>query len=243
MRSKVKLLIVRRPGVPDATLEARLAEEEAAMRARSTQPLAVMRAYAVGDPELYRVAAGEFDGAERPFDAQMDVAADGPSLDALLPLFDGLGRRLDDVIDPQRSASLAGTEHPILPGAGPLLVTIANRRLPSFDHAGFVQYWLDYHGPFARKNTPPEVGLGYRQFHTDEAATADLMRRTGFAIGDFDGAAECHYRDADAIRMLMGNEAVVDEATVDEREFVDHPRCVTAVLRITPGSEGHLLRA
>jgi hypothetical protein len=241
MRSKVKLLMVRRPGVSDATLEARLAEEEAAMRARTERPLSVMRAYDAGDPDLYRVAAGEFDGAERPFDAQVDVAADGAVLDILLPLFDGLGQRLDDVVDLGRSASLAGTEHLILPGAGPLLVTIANRRLARFDHDGFIDYWLDYHGPFARRNTPPEVGLGYRQFHTDETATADLLLRTGFGIGDFDGAAECHYRDADAVRMLMANEAVVDEATVDERAFVDHPRCVTAVLRITPGSEGHVL--
>lgn len=241
MRSKVKLLFVRRPGVGDADLETRLAQEEAAMRARSDLPLAVMRAYAVADPELYRIAAGAFDGADRPFDGQMDVAADGTVLEALLPLFDGLGARLADIVEIARSASLAGTEHLVLPGAGPMLVTIANRRLPRYDHDGFLRYWVDYHGPFAREHTPPEVGLGYRQFHTDEAATRDLLRRTGFAIGDFDGAAECHYRDEQALRLLMGMEQIVDEATIDEREFVDHLRCSTALLRITPDSEGHVL--
>src|SRR3546814_17353031 len=86
-----------------------------------------------------------------------------------------LSARLHPLVDPTRSAALAGTEHIILPGDGPLLVLITNRRLPHFTHDGFIQYWLDYHGPFAREHTPPEVGLRYRQFHTDENATKDLL--------------------------------------------------------------------
>src|SRR3546814_11310603 len=89
------------------------------------------------------------------------------SLDVLIPLLSGLSARLHPLVDPTRSAALAGTEHIILPGDGPLLVLITNRRLPHFTHDGFIQYWLDYHGPFAREHTPPEVGLRYRQFHTD----------------------------------------------------------------------------
>jgi hypothetical protein len=39
----------------------------------------------------------------------------------------------------------------------------------------------------------------------------------------------------------MSRTDVVDQATVDEKEFVDHERCVTSVLAITPGSTSHLI--
>jgi hypothetical protein len=38
----------------------------------------------------------------------------------------------------------------------------------------------------------------------------------------------------------MSRTDVVDQATVDEREFVDHGRCVTRVLAITAESTSHL---
>lgn len=231
MRSKVKLLLTRREGVSNEQLEARLSQLCAKLAVAQGE-LTFLRAYAIPDDDLYRTAAGAFDAADQPFDTLVEAILPGSGPDRLIPLFDGIAVQLDDVIDPARSAALAGTEHLILPGNGPLLVTIANRRLPSFTHDGFIQYWLDYHGPFAREHTPPEVGLGYRQFHADVAATQALIARSGFAIGDFDGAAECHYRDAAAVRMLMGMEQIVDEATEDEKEFVDHRRCVTSVMEV-----------
>src|SRR3546814_2230746 len=106
-----------------------------------------------------------------------------------------------------------GTSHVSLPN------------IPHFTHDGIIQYWLDYHGPFAPEHTPPKVGLRYRQFHTDENATKDLLAATGVVIGDFDGAAECYYLNADAVGDLMGRAEIVDEATEDEKEFVDHERC------------------
>src|SRR3546814_16172859 len=121
------------------------------------------------------------------------------SMDVLNPLLSGLSARLHPLVDPTRSAALAGTEHIILPGDGPLLVPITNRRLPHFTHDGFIQYWLDYHGPFAREHTPPEVGLRYRQFPTDENATENLLVATGLEIGDFDGPAECYYLTANTL--------------------------------------------
>ncbi len=242
MRSKIKLLMTRRPGVTDAMLEAALAREIDAIAATSPTPLAVTRAYAITDEDLYRTAAGAFDGADRPFDTLMDLACDGavPPAD-LAKLLDGLGERLADLVDPAASSALAGTEHVILPGHGPLLVTIANRRLPDYTHEGFIRYWVDYHGPFAREHTPPDAGLYYRQYHTDEAATARLSAGTGFPIADFDGAAECYYPDEAAVRRLMTNDEVVDRATEDEKEFVDHARCVTCVMTISPTSDGHIV--
>jgi hypothetical protein len=227
----------------DATLEHALAREAGRLQRVFSGRLSFCRAYAVNDADLAKTAAGAFDAAERPFDAMMEVVTEGyAALLNLIPLFDGLMTRLGDIVEPGASVALAGTEHVILPGTGPLLVLIANRRLPQFTHDGFIDYWLNYHGSFAREHTPPEVGLYYRQFHTDVEATRQLVQVSGLKIGDFDGAAECYYANSDGVRALMSRADVVEQATVDEKEFVDHERCVTSVLEITTESTSHLLR-
>jgi hypothetical protein len=243
MRSKIKLLFTRCDPTDDVTLEHALAREAGRLQTVFPGKLSFCRAYAVNDGELAKTAAGAFDAAARPFDAMIEVVTEGnEALLELIPWFDGLAKRLGDIVDAGASAALAGTEHVILPGAGPLLVLIANRRLPHFTHQGFIDYWLNYHGRFARDHTPPEVGLYYRQFHTDIEATQRLVRVSGLKIGDFDGAAECYYSNADCVRALMSRTDVVDQATVDEKEFVDHERCVTSVLAITAQSTSHLMR-
>lgn len=239
VRSKIKLLFTLRDGVPAARLDAALTGEIDRLRSTTGGTWAFARGAAIQDEELHHVAAGAFDAAEHPFDAMLEVVPTGSLADAI-PLFEGLAERLSGIVDPATSAALAGTEHVILPGDGALFVLITNRRLPGFTHQGFIDYWLGYHGPFAREHTPPEVGMGYRQFHTDEPLTAALLNATGFAVGDFDGAAECHYFGADAVRLLMGKTEVVDQATEDELKFVDHDRCVTSLFEITPDSTSHL---
>jgi hypothetical protein len=242
MRSKIKLLFTRLNGIDDASLERTLARESGRLQAAFPGNLSFCRAYAVKDDELKQTAAGAFDAADRPFDSLMEVVVEDDSMSKLIPLFDGLASRLKDVVDATLSAALVGMEHVILPGTGPLLVLIANRRLPRFTHDGFIEYWFNYHGPFAREHTPPDAGLYYRQFHSDMNATQQLLCASGFKIGDFDGAAECYYPNAGAVRRLMSRTDVVDQATADEKEFVDHERCVTSVLAITPGSTSHLIR-
>jgi hypothetical protein len=229
MRSKIKLLFRRRDGVDDARLEQRLAAEAARLEAATKEPLSFCRGYAVADAELLHIAAGAFDAADRPFDAMMEIVVPQKALDDVIDLLDGLGARLADYVDASASAALAGVEHVILPGSGPMFVLIANRRLPSFTHDAFLDYWLNSHGPFTRTHTPPEIGFRYRQFHTSVAPTNRLLAATGFMVGDFDGAAECFYPSAQSVRDLMGRTEIVDQATEDEIKFVDHDRCVTSV--------------
>lgn len=241
MRTKIKLLLMRRDGADEAALENALVHESERLRQEFSGKLDFCRAHRVRDDNLMHIAAGAFD-AGRPFDAMLELAVEGAGdFNSLIALCEGLVERLKALIEAAASAALAGTEHIILPGDGRLLVLIANRRLPSFTHAGFLEYWLDYHGPFAREHAPPEAGLFYRQFHTDEAATEKLMRATGFGVGNFDGAAECYYASAEGVRKMMGDTATVDQASDDERKFVDHQRCVTSVFAIAPDCTGHRL--
>ncbi|MDB6061646.1 MAG: hypothetical protein JWM78_1749 [Verrucomicrobiaceae bacterium] len=235
MRPKIKLLFVYRDGVADAAFDAALTRQTVRLQQHFEGRLEFCRAYRVRDEELKHVAAGAFDEG-RPFDAMLEIVGDNIDFNKLVGLCEGLGQRLQTLIEPEASAALAGSEHIILPGDGPLLVLIANRRLPNYTHAGFLKYWIEYHGPFAREHTPPDAGLFYRQFHTDEDATRKLLHATGFGVSDFDGAAECYYASAESVRKLMGDTATVDQATVDEKKFVDHERCVTTVFTIAPDS-------
>jgi hypothetical protein len=65
VRSKLKLLLTRRHGVTDRDLDARILAEIDALSRRASRPLAIQRAYAIADADLYKVAAGAFD-AELP---------------------------------------------------------------------------------------------------------------------------------------------------------------------------------
>lgn len=235
MASRIKLLLCRHAGIDDDRLEAALATEAMRLEAELSTTPEVRRAYAIRDESFHKVAAGAFDAASRPFDAIMDITtADAGDLDRLADRLAGLSGRLDGLVEPAVSGVLGGVEHVIIPGGGPVMVVIANRRLPRFTHEGFLDYWLDYHGPFAREHTPPEIGFRYTQFHADPVLSRRLAQATGFGLCDFDGAAECFYPDQAAVRTLMGLTEVVDQATVDELEFVDHARCVTSVLALRP---------
>jgi hypothetical protein len=233
VRPKLTLMLSRRDGVDAGDLDQAMATEAARLDAAYPHRLSHARALRLHDEPLEQIAAGEF-SAGTPFDGLMAVALDeGGDVISLSARLEGFSDRLKGLIDPKRSGVMAGSEHVVLPGAGPLLVLINNRRLPNFDHDGFIDYWFKYHGPFAREHTPPDVGLRYRQFHADVAPTRSLARLTGLAIDDFDGAAECYYAGADRIRDLMGQTEVVDQATADERGFVDHQRCVTTLFQMT----------
>src|SRR3546814_18189602 len=112
MRAKVKLLFTRLEGVKDASIDEALRAESNELDRRFPGRLSHCRAYLVQDEALERTAAGAFDAADHPFDAMWEVAIESDeSLDVLIPLLSGLSARLHPLVDPTRSAALAGTEH------------------------------------------------------------------------------------------------------------------------------------
>nr|WP_245405786.1 EthD domain-containing protein [Sphingobium sp. Sx8-8] len=224
----------------DVQAEGRLAEklqtETDRLAAEFPHKLDQSWAFRVRDPELEAAAAGAFHYGV-PFDAILEIfREDGGDLSGLVPLLGGFAERLGDTIRPAASAALVATEHVIMPGFGSLLIVIANRRLPKFDHEEFVKYWHGHHGPFAESIQPEGLGFGYRQAHADMALSAQFAREAGLGISDFDGAAETYWIDADRLRNLMGTKELVDQTTADERNFVDHARCVTSLFDIASWS-------
>jgi len=239
MRTKIKLLFKLNEGIEAARLRAPLEAEIARLEATLGAPSAITVGKAVADPTLHIIAAGAFDASAGPYDVMLEIIPPENSVDKAVQLLTGLSGRLADLIDREKSAALSGVEHVILPGEGQTFVLIANRRLPHLTHQQFIDYWFGFHADFTRTHTPPEIGMRYRQFHTDVAWTEALLAATGFGVGDFDGAAECHYPDEASLRDLMALTEIVDEATEDEVKFVDHERCVTTVF--TPSTDFSIL--
>jgi hypothetical protein len=236
MPRKIKLLLAGRTG---ATAGLRAAVDAEWTRLHTAFPGALSHLTAIrrDDPELVRIAAAAFDEGPQDWSAMLEVrVGDEALLAPLIQCLAGLSGRLAAFVDSDRSTVMLGTEHVVIPGGGPIFVLIANRRLPHLTHEKFLRVWEDSHAPFTISNVPPEIGMRYRQFHNDPAAAADVAGTLGLKAENFDGAAECYYRDEAALRELMGRTAVVDLATEDERTFVDHHGCVVAVFDIVAGN-------
>ena len=98
-----------------------------------------------------------------------------------------MGKRLGNLLDPARSAVIAGIEHIIIPGEQSLMLVFALRRLESLTSDEFHDYWLNHHAEVAL--TVPDL-QGYRQFHAEADFTAEAADAVGVGITDFEGAAE-----------------------------------------------------
>lgn len=229
MRTKIKLLFKLNEGVEATCLRAPLEAEMARLSTALAAPFSICVGKALADPAIHVIAAGAFDASAGPYDVMLEIIPAEGAIDEASMLLAGLADRLATWVDVEKSTALIGVEHVVLPGEGGVFVLIANRRLPHLDHQQFIDYWFGFHAEFTRTHTPPEIGMRYRQFHTDDARTQELLASTGFKVGDFDGAAECYYPDEAALRSLMAISEIVDEATEDEVKFVDHERCVTTV--------------
>jgi hypothetical protein len=186
-----------------------------------------------GDRELELIAAGDFGVMPCDFDAIMEIVLkDEAVLKPFAASMASFGQRFSKQIDAAKSTVMAGQEFVIIPGTGPSYVLICNRHLPHLSHDQFLQIWHDNHAPLAVNNGSADIGMRYRQFHNDIGKAADLAVGMGLGVQDFDGAAECYYDSGAIIRDLMAHEEIVEEATEDEKKFVDHDRCVTALFSI-----------
>ena len=144
--------------------------------------------------------------------------------------FAGVSEGLGGLVDPARSAVLAGTDHELLPAPEPspdarqAVLIYCMRRLPHLSHDEFVKYWLDTHADFGRVAL---AGHGYRQVHADAARSAAVAAAAGVGIADFDGcvvsvASSWAVRDGD--QRTPEKQAAGAAALADEDNFIDHTR-------------------
>lgn len=245
---KVQLLLSVRQGQSPNMLEAVLAS--AGQRARSLLPKGSRhrRSFRLADDPVLKVPHGAAVTGGPRFDAMFEVASDALDLAQLTSAVEGLASRLEQWVDPGASAVIAGQEHVIVPGDGPLMLVYALRPLPSLSSAQFHDYWLNRHAGTAKeavmREAAPEPAVtgpqlrGYRQFHADPVATRAAAKAAGVAIDDFEGAAEGYYSDVDEFLQIMLKPEVVSEALEDEKRFIDVTRSVIIVTRMAWNTSG-----
>lgn len=126
----------------------------------------------------------------------------------------------DDAVDaaaPPGTATLAGTQHIVLPGDGAVLVVMLARRREGLTHQAFRDRWLHGHAPFGLRI----AASGYRQLHPHAPPGTE----------GYDGAGLVFFRDLDHVASARAAPEVAREATRDEMAFIDHGRSQLAMFR------------
>ena len=222
----IELLVAAQPGAAD--LSAALASEAA--RWQSTWPALRVRYGARIPEDPFATTEQGSNASAFAIDGVLEAAVPGAGdWGRLFDLARAAGEQLSGVIDPARSAAIAGVEHDIVPGEMPILLVYALRRLPTLTHEGFSDYWLHHHADFGRRI---QAGRGYRQLHGDLEASSELAAAAGVAIDDLDGIAEAAYPDLQVFLEVMAQPAVAAEAMEDEKTFIDHSRSAGSVVTI-----------
>jgi hypothetical protein len=177
------------------------------------------------------VALGGFDAA-----VELTVPVKRP-LSALLGCLEEIREAAGYVIDPARSAALAGTDVMILKGKGPVRLVYGMRRRAGTTHRDFCRFW-EKHYTNVTRFTP---GLaGYCQLHGDLEASEKAAGAAGVDLHDIDGAALHWYRsleDFESAVALVGplvphaREPVPfqERALEAERRFSDLERATAIV--------------
>ena len=111
------------------------------------------------------------------FSAVLEVSCPAPDgLDELARCVDGVGGRLEGLIDRSRSCAVVGTDLVLLDGGGPVQLFYCMRRSPDATHEAFSKFWAKQHAEIAV--TTPSLA-GYRQLH----ASLDHSRVASEAAG------------------------------------------------------------
>jgi EthD domain-containing protein len=154
-----------------------------------------------------------------------DLAGDGDlpagDGDLLTGAVRGIAADLGPLIDPARSAALAGAEHVIVPGEQPLMLAMAIRRLPSLTHEQYVGHWSTAHAELGRAVPGSQ---GYRQVRAVAPLSRQVAAAAGVGVADLDGVALAYYADEQAFFAIMGNAEVTGPLLADEQTFIDHAR-------------------
>jgi hypothetical protein len=220
---KIELLLAGVADISMAKLEAGLVGE--ARRVAGALPAARcgLALRLPGNPVGETAHSSATSDGPRPCDAILEIQLAAAEIAAAIEAIRGLAGRLGHLIDPVRSAAIAGFEHVIMPGRGPVSLCFALRRLPRLTRQQYLDYWLNVHAEFGRHISPTHT---YRQFHADDHSSRQTADAAGICIADYDGTAESFFPDVAGLRALLTRTDVAEGALEDERRFIDHARSV-----------------
>jgi len=214
---KVQLLLCKAPGAPGGQFESALRAAALAIAAAGQQ---VALALAL-PPQVMGLSTQGASGSGLPaIDAVLEVSDSvAAPFSGLAAQFAGIGARLTGLLDQSNSCVLAGTEHIVMPGEGPVILFCPLRRRETLGRREFQDYWLYVHAEFGRF-----PGNRYRQYHCDEAATRTAGALTGIAAGDFDGLAIAYFNDVGHLAKTLASPDISKDAYADEQRFIAHSR-------------------
>ena len=153
------------------------------------------------------------------FDIIFEIRGGEISYDDLIGTLDGIGDKLEPLIDKTSSAVLVGKEYIIVPGTEPLFLNMVLRRPAEWSREDWHQHWLEHHAAEVLENVS---GLqGYRQFHADEQASRKAAKKIGLEIYDYEGTAEGYYSNMEKFL-----ETLSDPEVSKDTGFIDHGRSV-----------------
>ena len=231
MYNKIMLLLMKRTDVDANMLEAKMAEAWERVKKRLPTGVRHRRTLHLAEDPTQQIAhAAEATAAPPAFDATFEIGGPDVAWKALLPIVKEIPKHFGDVVDPAKSAVVAGVEHLIIPGEDKLTIIFALRRLPGMTLEAFQDHWLNIHANIGR--SVPNL-MGYRQFHTDVSPNLDSASATGLGLSDFDGVAQSFFKSVDDFLKIMSQPEVVKDAIEDEKNFIDHTHSSIGVYQVT----------
>jgi hypothetical protein len=160
------------------------------------------------------------DFVEQPaFDVVFELRGEEIAFDSLIEAIEGLGSKLEHLIDQSNSAALVGKEHIIVAGTESLFVNMVLRRPKKWMKDDWHVHWLEHHATEVKETVK---GLeGYRQFHADEDASRAASEVAKIHLYDFEGTAEGYYSSIESFFKTL-----LDPEVSKDTGFIDHERSV-----------------
>jgi hypothetical protein len=140
-------------------------------------------------------------------------------LDALAQCVDGIGGRLESLIERERSLAVVGTDLALIPGGGPVQLFYCMRRNDDTTHQSFYEFWADQ--PKTIAITTPAL-TGYRQLHADLDHSQVASQSAGVPYTEIDGVALEWFAAMDGFVSAVGGPAkFTTAAKASEVQFND----------------------
>jgi hypothetical protein len=226
-RNRVLLLLAAPGDVVTASLRDALRREARAARGRVTVADAAYRVAAripssgatpapAYDQILERgLANGVMLGG---FSAVIEASCPAPDgLDELARSVEGVGDRLGDLIDRDRSNAVVGTDLVLLDGGGAVQLFYCMRRTADTDHDAFCAFWAEQHKKIAI--TTPSLS-GYRQLHANLEYSRVAAEAAGLPASEINGVALEWFRAMDGFVSAVGGPAeFTTAAKASEEQF------------------------